>query len=68
MARTSNFAARLTVLERAAAARKPGIKLTRTPETVVLHVDDVEAIAKARAEGKMVWIADDPLPPGGVII
>ena len=68
MARTNNFAARLTVLERAAASRRPGLKLTREPETVCLHESQVEAISAARAEGKMVWISDEWGPPGGVIM
>jgi hypothetical protein len=67
MARTNNFAARLTVLERAATARKPGIKLTRELP-VVLHDSEVDAIAAARAAGKMVWVSDEWGPPNGVIM
>lgn len=61
--------ARIEALERAAAARKPGLKLTYLEgEPVILEASDVEAIAAAKAQGKIVYIADDPLPPGGVIM
>jgi hypothetical protein len=55
-------------LERAATARKPGLKLTREPETVVFHESEVEAISAARAAGKMVWVSDEWGPPNGVIM
>jgi beta-phosphoglucomutase-like phosphatase (HAD superfamily) len=61
----NNFAARLTIVERAAAARKPGLKLTRVT-MAYLFEDEVEAITAARAAGMDVTVfpgkRDEPGP------
>jgi hypothetical protein len=71
MTRINNFAARLTALEKAAAARKQtGLLKLTYPDGAPLtfHVSDTAAIAEARAAGRRVFVADEPLPPGGVIM
>jgi hypothetical protein len=65
-----SFEKRLEAAEKAYAAKYRTGPLLTYPEgdPIVLHVSDVNGIAKARAEGARVFLCDDPLPPGGVIV
>jgi hypothetical protein len=64
----NNFASRLDRVEAAKRRRvNTGPKLTRELP-VILEGSDIAGIEAARAEGKIVWITDSPLPPGCVIM
>jgi hypothetical protein len=67
---SDNFEKRLSAAEKAYAAKYRTGALLTYPEgnPIVLHVSDVEGIAKAHAEGLRVFLCDDPLPPNGVIL
>jgi hypothetical protein len=65
----SNLTSRIRQLEHVfGSRRRKGPRLTEPnrPE-VILHVDDVDAIAEARAAGRVVMLVDEPGPTEPVL-